>query len=310
MVPRSWVSRACLLLVPIVATGCALVSDSDPESSSSSSESPSHSEAGGQAFPVTIDHKFGSTTITEKPVRVVTVGLNEQDALLALGVVPVGTTHWFGDEPGDIFPWARDALGDAPVPKVLDSEQEFESVAALEPDLIVAMYAGISKDDYRLLSQIAPTLAQPKGYVNYGVPWQETTRTVGLALGQADEADKLVDDVEALIASQRDAHPEFAGSTAVVATLYEGIFVYGPEDPRGRLLTDLGFTFPEELTDVGQDEFGGSISVENADLVSQCHSRPSLQHQYRTNKIPMPSTISRKFVTLVKFPPLTSRPDS
>lgn len=29
----------------------------------------------------------------------VVVGLREQDALLALGVVPVATTEWFGEHP-------------------------------------------------------------------------------------------------------------------------------------------------------------------------------------------------------------------
>ena len=37
------------------------------------------------------------------------------------------------------------------------------------------------------------------------------------------------------------------GSSAAVITPYEGLFVYGPEDPRSRMLVDLGFTFPEIL---------------------------------------------------------------
>ena len=47
-------------------------------------------------------------------------GLREQDALLALGIVPVATTEWYGKHPGAIFPWAEEALGDAPKPEVLD----------------------------------------------------------------------------------------------------------------------------------------------------------------------------------------------
>jgi iron complex transport system substrate-binding protein len=35
--------------------------------------------------PVTIAHKHGSTTIRSEPARIVTVGLTDQDALLALG---------------------------------------------------------------------------------------------------------------------------------------------------------------------------------------------------------------------------------
>ena len=72
------------------------------------------SAAGGaepRAFPVTIAHKYGSTTIESKPERVVVAGLREQDALLALGVVPVATTEWFGEHPGAIFPWATGRAG-------------------------------------------------------------------------------------------------------------------------------------------------------------------------------------------------------
>lgn len=135
------------------------------------------------------------------------------------------------------------------------------------PDLIVAIYAGISRHDYELLSAIAPTVAPPKGYVDYGVPWQVSTRTIGMALGKSAEADRLVRDVDEQIAAARKAHPEFVGKTGIVAALYQGIFVYGAEDPRSRLLTSLGFEFPSSLSDVGVDEFGGSISAENADRV-------------------------------------------
>src|SRR5689334_5724694 len=76
-------------------------------------------EAAASAYPVTIEHKYGSTTITEFPQRIVLVGLTEQDALLALGVVPVATREWYGERPGAIFEWAQDLLGDAEVPVVL-----------------------------------------------------------------------------------------------------------------------------------------------------------------------------------------------
>ena len=51
------------------------------------------------AYPVSIDHKYGTTELTEKPERVVTVGLTDQDAVLALGTKPVGVTEWFGEQP-------------------------------------------------------------------------------------------------------------------------------------------------------------------------------------------------------------------
>lgn len=52
-----------------------------------------------------------------------TVGLTGQDAVLALGAVPVGTTGWLGGYPGAIGPWAKDkAAGVAGgVPRLLRS---------------------------------------------------------------------------------------------------------------------------------------------------------------------------------------------
>jgi len=125
------------------------------------------------AFPVTIEHKYGSTEITAQPERIVTVGLTDQDALLAPGIVPVGTSEWFGGYPGSIWPWAQDelaALGGA-IPAAVGGESiNMEKIAALQPDLILALYAGVTQEQYDLLSQIAPTVAQPAGYIDYGIP--------------------------------------------------------------------------------------------------------------------------------------------
>lgn len=236
----------------------------------SKNESPAAgASSGGAAFPVSIENKFGTTTITSEPKRIVTVGLVEQDALLALGVVPVGTTEWFGGYPGAIWPWAQDKLGTAAKPEVLKDTDgiQFEKVAALRPDLIIAVYSGLTAENYATLSKIAPTVAQPKGSIDYGVSWQDLTRTVGTAVGKRDQADKLVSDVEAKFAAVRGAHPEFAGKTALMATTWEGYYVYGPQDARGRLLTDLGFTLPAGLAEVTGKEFGANLSKERTDLL-------------------------------------------
>jgi iron complex transport system substrate-binding protein len=221
------------------------------------------------AFPVTIEHKFGSTTVEQAPERVVVAGLREQDALLALGVVPVATTEWYGEHPGAIFPWAEEALGDAPRPEVLDFTDglEFERIAGLRPDLIVAVYSGLSQKDYDTLSKIAPTIAQPPGQVDWGSSWQDELLTVGRAVGKPEEAEKLRDEAQALLDRAAREHPEFEGQTAALASPYRGVWVYGPEDARSRLLTELGFTFPDALRDVGGDEFGGQLSSEKLDLL-------------------------------------------
>lgn len=227
-------------------------------------------QADSRAFPVTLDHKYGSTTITAKPERIVTVGLTDHDALLALGIVPVGTTEWFGGYPGSIWPWAQDeleALGGA-LPEAVGGEAiNFEKIAALQPDLILALYSGLKPEEYDLLTQIAPTVAQPAAYVDYGIPWQELTVTVGKAVGKAAEAAALVTDVEAQFVQLQSAHPEFSGATSIVATPYQGIWVYGEQDVRGRFLTMLGFQLPAGLQEITGTEFGGNLSMERADLL-------------------------------------------
>lgn len=247
---------SAIVVTPVLAA-CG-GSDTTPTAAGSSAA------GSADAFPVTIPHKFGETTITTAPTRVVCVGLVEQDALLALGIVPVAVTKWFGEAPGQIFSWATDQLGGSPLPEVLDNANgtPIEKVAALAPDLIIGQYAGITQKEYDLLSKIAPTVAQPGTYVDYGTPWDESTLTIGKAIGKSTEAQTVVDEVNARIEKEAADHPEFAGKQAACVTPYEGIFIYGPEDPRDRMLSKLGFVFPEILTKDQGKEFGWSISAE------------------------------------------------
>jgi iron complex transport system substrate-binding protein len=263
---RRFLASLSVLAVAPVLAACGSDSDSD---TGADAPAPSGGAAEESAFPATIKHKFGETTVTEAPTRVVCVGLTEQDALLALGIAPVGVTKWFGDAPGYIFPWATDALGDRDLPEVLDSTNgiEVEKVAALAPDLIIGQYAGITEKEYELLSKIAPTLAQSGDYADYGMPWDEMALNIATAVGKPETMQGIVDDVKAQIARAAEEHPEFAGQTAAVVTPYEGLFLYGPEDPRSRMLIDLGFDLHPLITDADDSEFGVSLSAERtADL--------------------------------------------
>lgn len=264
--------RSKLLLLSLIFTVFAFAltacgSSSDEGSSSNSSADAAKADEG--AFPVTIAHKHGSTTIKSEPKRVVVAGLREQDALLALGVVPVATTEWYGKHPGAIFPWAKDKLGDAKLPTVLSSTDglQIEKIAAQRPDLILAVYSGMTKKEYTALSKIAPVVGQPKGKVDYGSSWQEETTITGKAVGRTTKAAELVEETEKLIADAAAAHPEFKGKTAANVTDYQGIYVYGPQDDRTRTLEGLGFTYPEVLRDAFPKDFGGQLSDEKADAL-------------------------------------------
>ena len=253
--------------VPAAATAAASPSAAPNTSGSPSTAAESPSLA-TTTYPLTISHKHGSTTIDKAPERIVTVGLLEQDPLLALGVTPVGTTEWFGEHPGAVWPWAADLLTGKPPTVVGDATAvNFEQIAALKPDLILGLYSGLTKEQYDQLAGIAPTVAQPEAYVDYGIPWQELTRTVGEIVGKPGEADALVRDVEDQFEAVQAAHPEFVGASSVVATPFEGVYVYGPEDVRGRLLEALGFKLPEGLAEVTGAAYGGNLSLERADML-------------------------------------------
>ena len=199
-----------------------------------------------QDFPVTLDHAWGSTTIESEPVRIVTWGWGNEDAAIALGVIPVGIPFQsYGGGDDGIQTWTTEALAaaSAATPAVLDNSGEppFEQIAALAPDLIIAAFSGITEEQYAMLSAIAPTVAYSGDA--WSSPWQEVTRTVGKAIGKADEAEALVAETEAWLAAEFAAHPELADITFASANDYDGsIAVYAPLDARMKFLTDLGLT--------------------------------------------------------------------
>jgi len=224
------------------------------------------------AFPVTLEHKFGSVTIPSEPQRVITLGYSEQDPVLALGVVPVAVRYWFGDHPYAVWPWSQDELGDA-TPEVLNmpfGELSFETIAALQPDLIVAVHSGIVVEEYEKLAQIAPTLAQPAEYPDFGVPWQEQTRLIGQALGRSSRAEALITEVETKIANVAAMHPEFAEATiawAMPTGEVSQFWVVGPNTPPLRFLSALGFKYPPVTAEAVGDLDSAQISGEQLNLI-------------------------------------------
>ena len=221
------------------------------------------------SFPVTIEHKYGETVIEEQPLRVVSVGYTEQDAILALGVTPLTVLYWYGDEPFGVWPWAQDELGDAEPTMITGVDSDYETIAALDPDVILGVSSGMTQAIYDTLSAIAPTVAQSGEYDDFAQPWESATLTIGRALGKEQQAQSMIDDIAARFAEIRTAHPEFAGRTATVAFVNEDgtMGAYTPGDVRARLLTDLGFVVSDEIQELAGDAFYANFSTERMDLV-------------------------------------------
>jgi len=228
------------------------------------------SEADPDAFPVTIEHKFGETEIAEPPERVVTVGYGEDDFALSLGVTPVGIREFIGEYAGAKRPWAKEEL-EAADPEEIGAEAiNFEQVNRMNPDVILGVYSLMTERDYETLSKIAPTVAQTDEFIDGGVPWQDQLALDAEALGRGEMAEELTTETEGTFADAREEHPEFEGKTALLAAV-DGDILYGyaPADPRARFFTDLGFETDPEIEDLAGEEFYAEFGREQADLYDQ-----------------------------------------
>jgi iron complex transport system substrate-binding protein len=198
---------------------------------------------------VTVKHVFGETKIGSAPKRVVSAGFTEQDDLLALGVVPIAITDWFGGEPFGVWPWAQPKLGAAqPVVLNLNDGINVDQIAGLKPDLIVATNAGLDQDTYTKLSAIAPTIAQ-SGQSAFFEPWKDQANTIGQAVFKFDDMTKLVADVDTKFTEVGKNNPAFSGKKVVVvsATAYQDEYDVTPPGWRTEFLTQMGFTVPDGL---------------------------------------------------------------
>ncbi|MFI5932990.1 ABC transporter substrate-binding protein [Actinoplanes sp. NPDC051494] len=245
---RGWrrvLTVAAAGLLALTAAACGS-DDSDDAAA------PAASGSSAAAFPVTIEHKFGATTIEKQPERVVTVGWNDQDPVLALGVVPVATREWFTEYP--TYPWVQTALGGKQL-TTFSAEINFEAILKQQPDLILAVYETINEETYKKLSDIAPTVIQSKDYADEETPWDVQTLTTGKALGKPAEAQALVDKVNAKVAEAKAANPQFAGKTLVADFGPEkGVhWLLGANDPRRALFDALGFAAQTDKDEVSEE---------------------------------------------------------
>ena len=224
--------------------------------------------AGGGATPgtVTIKHVFGETVLSTPPTRVVSAGLTEQDDLLAVGVVPIAVTNWFGEQTFGVWPWAEPELGDAkPALLNLDNGIQLDPIARLKPDLIVAVNAGLDADTYKKLSEIAPTIAQSGGEAFFE-PWKEQANAIAAAVFKKDEMSRLIEGVDQRFAAVAQANPSFQDRTAVLLDgRFAGDAITATVDGwRTDFLTAMGLAIPESIKALPAS--GGQATIPRAEL--------------------------------------------
>ncbi|MFC5013569.1 iron-siderophore ABC transporter substrate-binding protein [Streptomyces lienomycini] len=252
--------------------GCG--SDSDEPADKAGGDAP----AAAGAFPVTVEHAFGTTEIDKAPERVVSVGYTDDQTILAFGIKPVGMVDQYPNPAGqspDIntqWPWVKDKWGDTE-PEVImkngDTGPNYEKIAALRPDLIIAVYSEIDRAAYDKLSRIAPTVGRTKGEKEpFSAPWQDNALHIAKALGRAEDGKKMVAGIQGKLDAAKQAHPEFADQRAVVLSWYkDSVAPFTSTDVRGRLVTGIGFTYQTEIDKVAGGDFYTTLSPERVDLV-------------------------------------------
>lgn len=246
-------------LLVIALTGCAGSRAGEPADETGS-------ETAG--FPLILTHALGEATIESKPERIVTLG-EDLDTLAALGIVPVG---YVPVAPGytDDVPYQADRI-DLSGAEVLQGasaeEYSVEQIAALQPDLILATNLYGVDAIYEQLAAIAPTVAYEKGWGESS--WQDLSRTIGQAVGEADAAEAAVAETEQYLADLRAELPGLEGLTVAGAFYHTaGTFAANPHSASMDKYTALGMAVkPELLEAVVEGSGDNSVSLEEIQVL-------------------------------------------
>ena len=190
----------------------------------------------------TVDHAAGTTEITGTPERVVVLDTGELDAVLALGVTPVGAVRTgVSDElPAYIEDAGVDPTRIANVGTI--AEPALEEIAALDPDLILSNSVRHA-EIHDQLSAIAPTVFAEA----IGETWEDNLRLAGEALGLTDEAEQLLADYEERAAEVGALYGDPAATEVSMVRFLDGsaVRLYGEGSFIGDVLGDVGFARPE-----------------------------------------------------------------
>ena len=235
------------------------------------------SESSSASYPMTISHAYGETVIESQPERVATISWGNQDVPLALGIVPVGVSkaNYGETDKNGLLPWTGEKyaeLGEES-PVVYDDVDglDYEAISDSNPDIILAAYSGITQEEYDLLSEIAPVIAYPENA--WQTLWRDQITMNATALGKKDEGNALVKELETLISDKTSKYSDIEGKTAVFCYFNPAdlgkFYIYLPSDPRAAYLTDLGFEFPESISELAKesDSFSIEVSSENIDVL-------------------------------------------
>ena len=257
-----------LTLLPLLAASCLILLGVAACGDSSDSTDDSADGGGDGGDTITISHALGEAEITGTPERVVALGQGSAETAIALGVTPVGTERydWGADESGHL-PWIREAVEESgdELPELIAGGEKVsaEEIAALDPDLVLAPWSGLTQDQYDQISEIAPTIAYPEAA--WTIEWEDQVNTIAEALRQEERGPELIEEIEDQFATVRDEHPEFADHD--FAFIYnqgpgENMGVFMPDEQRAAVVRAMGFPVAPVVEELREFEVAGTDSAQ------------------------------------------------
>ncbi|WP_274363031.1 ABC transporter substrate-binding protein [Paenibacillus thermotolerans] len=244
---RSWlnVGFALMFCFVLVLAGCGSAGGSGNGAESGvtgddSQQQPAAEEPIGEetASVRTIAHIMGKSDVPEHPQRVVVLTNEGTEALLALGVTPVGAVKsWTGD------PWyahIADQMKDV-VNVGEESQPNLELIAGLKPDLILGNKMRHEKI-YGELSAIAPTVFTE----TLRGEWQDNFKVYADALNRKAEGDKVLADYEAKINDlNAKLGDRLSTKVSLVRFMAGDTRIYYKDTFAGVILEQIGLARPE-----------------------------------------------------------------
>src|SRR5699024_8561824 len=225
---------------------------------------------------VSIDSALGTATIEAEPERIVTLGQGSTETAIALGTTPVGMEEyeWGADDSG-YLPWIEEEVKDRneELPELIEgsTELDIEAILELEPDLILAPWSGLTQEQYDLLADVAPTVAYPEQ--PWTIEWEQQIEIIGEAMGQEEEAQGLIDDIDAQFEEARNEDYEDVTFSYIYNTGPGTLGVFYPDEQRVAMVSALGLT-PDPVVEELRADYDAPgtqsalIGLENADKLS------------------------------------------
>ncbi|PTY38302.1 iron ABC transporter substrate-binding protein [Saccharospirillum sp. MSK14-1] len=200
---------------------------------------------------MTIEHAQGTTTLDATPETVVTFDIASLDTLDTLGIdvaglpqdfVPERLSKYRGDDytnVGSLF------------------EPDFETLAALQPDLIIV--ANRSSAAYDDLSKIAPTIDMTVWGAGYLDQLRDRVTTLGEIFSHQNDVAEHLSELDANVEATRELAAD-AGTALIILTSGGRISAYGPGSRFGWLHDELGVK--PVIEDVEAATHGDPVSFE------------------------------------------------